>query len=114
LNFCVYISICIRAEIRNANQIPIETEKPSNSDQIFIVHGHDTASKLELARLIKIDFGHSAIILYEQANTGNTIIEKLERLSELAKWMVSFWRALNKVLNEMDSNTVGFPILDTK
>lgn len=65
----------------------IEAEKSLNSDKIFIVHGQDNESKLELARMIENDLGLDAIILHEQANRGNTIIEKLERLSELPSYV---------------------------
>jgi predicted nucleotide-binding protein len=48
-----------------------------NSKQVFIVHGHDSESKLELKRMIEKHFGLEAIILHEQSNKGNTIIESL-------------------------------------
>jgi predicted nucleotide-binding protein len=44
---------------------------------VFIVHGHDTSAKIELARLIE-RAGLEAIILHEQPNAGRTIIEKFE------------------------------------
>ena len=52
------------------------------NNQVFIVHGHDSKAKLELARLLEKDFKLIALILHEQSNKGNTIIEKLERVSE--------------------------------
>ena len=52
-----------------------------NMDEVFIVHGHDNESKLELARILDIDFGLKSIILHEQPNAGKTLIEKLERHS---------------------------------
>lgn len=48
-----------------------------DSKSIFIVHGHDKVSKLELARMID-KFGLKSIILDEQADMGRTIIEKFE------------------------------------
>jgi predicted nucleotide-binding protein len=52
--------------------------KEQNSRRIFVVHGHDTTLKNELARLLeKLDF--KPIILHEQPNRGQTIIEKLGR-----------------------------------
>lgn len=47
------------------------------SSKVFIVHGHDDVSKLELARLLD-KLGLEPIILHEQANRGRTLIEKLE------------------------------------
>ncbi|MCD8388504.1 MAG: nucleotide-binding protein [Bacteroidales bacterium] len=48
-----------------------------DSQRIFIVHGHDSALKQEVARTLE-HLGLKPIILHEQANRGNTIIEKFE------------------------------------
>jgi len=46
--------------------------------EVFIVHGHDEAAKTKVARLLdRLDF--VPIILHEQANQGQTIIEKFEK-----------------------------------
>lgn len=45
--------------------------------KVFIVHGRDELSKTEVARFAE-KLGFSAIILHEQANSGKTIIEKIE------------------------------------
>ncbi len=45
---------------------------------VFIVHGHDAATKLEVEDFVK-RIGLSPIILHKQANEGQTIIEKLEK-----------------------------------
>lgn len=61
--------------------------KHSESDvkdnkKVFVVHGHDNEAKQELARVLeKSDF--EAIILHEQPNAGKTIIEKIERFSNV-------------------------------
>jgi predicted nucleotide-binding protein len=48
------------------------------SNKVFVVHGHDSLAKTEVARTLeKIDL--EAIILHEQANEGKTVIEKFER-----------------------------------
>lgn len=49
----------------------------SASNKIFIVHGNDGESKLELSVLLK-DMGLEPIILHQQANKGKTVIEKFE------------------------------------
>ncbi|MGE8226151.1 MAG: TIR domain-containing protein [Stenotrophomonas sp.] len=49
----------------------------SDLTKVFIVHGRDDLSKTEAARFIE-RLGFSAIILHEQANSGKTIIEKIE------------------------------------
>jgi predicted nucleotide-binding protein len=45
--------------------------------KVFIVHGRDEFSKISTARYIE-KLGLNAIILHEQASSGNTIIEKIE------------------------------------
>lgn len=63
--------------------IPCEVKEDMNtvikcdSKRIFIVHGHDTALKETVARILeKLDL--TPIILHEQKNNGKTIIEKFE------------------------------------
>lgn len=53
-----------------------ESLAPS-SPRIFLVHGHDAATKLGVARFLE-RLGLEPIILHEQANEGKTIIEKFE------------------------------------
>jgi predicted nucleotide-binding protein len=50
---------------------------------VFIVHGHDHALKEAVARFL-IQIGLVPIILHEQANAGQTIIEKFESHSKRA------------------------------
>jgi predicted nucleotide-binding protein len=49
---------------------------------IFIVHGHDTGTEEEV-RLVIERLGLRAIILHEQADTGKTLIEKVERNADV-------------------------------
>lgn len=55
----------------------------SPSNEVFIVHGHDEAARETTARFIE-KLGLRPIILYEQANAGNTIIEKFEQHAKVA------------------------------
>ncbi|WP_448145375.1 TIR domain-containing protein [Pseudomonas silesiensis] len=48
-----------------------------NKRNVFIVHGRDNEAKLDVSRFIE-RLGLKAIILHEQANSGMTIIEKIE------------------------------------
>ncbi|TNI83270.1 hypothetical protein CF116_00495 [Aeromonas veronii] len=50
--------------------------------QVFIVHGHDGEAKERTARFIE-KLGFKAIILHEQASRGRTIIEKIEKYSNV-------------------------------
>lgn len=51
--------------------------------KVFIVHGHDGELKQAVARILEKQ-GIEAVILSEQANLGNTIIEKFERYSNVS------------------------------
>lgn len=72
---------------RSLNQ-PVITNKQmktseSISNKVFIVHGHDEAAKVTMARTLE-RAGFEAIILHEQANYGMTIIEKIEANTNVA------------------------------
>jgi len=59
---------------------PTDTPKPTASrdlSKVFIVHGRDDLAKTNAARFIE-RLGFEAIILHEQASSGQTIIEKIE------------------------------------
>lgn len=57
--------------------------------KIFIVHGHDESAKSEVARFIET-LGLKPIILHEQASSGNTIIEKIEKYSNVGFGIVLY------------------------
>jgi len=48
------------------------------SNRVFVVHGHDSLAKTDVARTLE-KLNLEAIVLHEQPNEGKTIIEKLER-----------------------------------
>jgi predicted nucleotide-binding protein len=51
---------------------------PSFGDKIFIVHGHDGDTKLQVAEFVERTTGERPVILHEQADSGRTVIEKFE------------------------------------
>jgi len=56
------------------------TERPASlgtGSKVFIVHGHDAAAKVEVARFCRQVTGVEPVILHEQASGGKTVIEKL-------------------------------------
>ena len=53
-----------------------------NTQQVFIVHGHDDLAKLEMSDFIE-GLGLQPIILHLQASSGRTIIEKIEHYSNV-------------------------------
>ena len=57
--------------------ISISINRPAmRTDSVFIVHGHDKATKEECARFVE-KLGLNAIILHEKPTSGRTIIEKI-------------------------------------
>lgn len=64
------------------NPLPLRNEESNMlqrtfGDEVFIVHGHDEAAKHAVARFVE-KFDIEPIILDEQANKGQTIIDKFE------------------------------------
>ena len=60
----------------------IERRSKPSTNKVFVVHGHDNAMKLDVARTLeKLDL--KPIILHEQPNRGRTIIEKLADHSDV-------------------------------
>jgi putative nucleotide-binding protein containing TIR-like domain len=68
--------------ISQLNNTPNTPQAPMDKSKVFIVHGHDDAAKEKVARFIE-KLGFEAIILHEQASSGNTIIEKIEEYSNV-------------------------------
>lgn len=60
-----------------------------NSNNVFIVHGHDEQTKESSARFVE-NLGLNAVILHEQPSEGKTIIEKLEKHTDAACAVILF------------------------
>lgn len=54
----------------------------SRSNRVFVVHGHDNEMKQAVARTVE-RLGLEAVILHEKPNRGQTLIEKIERYSDV-------------------------------
>lgn len=59
-----------------------ETTEVEKSNRVFVVHGHDNEMKQAVARTVE-HLGLEAVILHEKPNRGQTIIEKIERFSDV-------------------------------
>ena len=57
------------------------------TNDVFIVHGHDTALQQMVARTVE-KLGLKPIILSEQPNRGNTVIEKFEQHSTTSSFAI--------------------------
>ncbi|MDH5640562.1 MAG: nucleotide-binding protein [Nitrospira sp.] len=56
--------------------------EPMRGQQVFIVHGHDDATKKTVTTFIE-SLGLHAVVLHDQPNSGRTIIEKFEAHSNV-------------------------------
>ncbi|MBK0124533.1 nucleotide-binding protein [Pantoea sp. S61] len=61
----------------------------SNNKKVFVVHGHDSSAKFEMARFLE-KAGMEPVILHEQASSSNTIIEKIESNSDIGYAVVLY------------------------
>jgi len=59
----------------------------TNTNKVFIVHGHNETIKEKVARLLE-KLKLEPIILHEQTNNGNTIIEKFEQHSNSVNFAI--------------------------
>lgn len=75
--------------IANSQMKDVKQVKPFDEKKVFIVHGHDAEAKLEVARFIE-KLGLEPIILHEQVSDGLTIIEKIERYSNVGFGIVLY------------------------
>lgn len=57
--------------------------------KVFIVHGRDDLAKIETARFVE-QMGFEPIVLHEQASSGSTIIEKIEKYSNVGFGVVLY------------------------
>ncbi|PHY83422.1 hypothetical protein CS371_10175 [Serratia marcescens] len=72
------------AEHEEFESKPVESKSYESKlyDKVFIVHGHNEEIKLRTARFVE-KLGFTAVILHEQASRGKTIIEKIERYTDV-------------------------------
>lgn len=61
----------------NISNNTVEENEVVDNQKVFLVHGRDDGVKNEVARFIQT-MGLEPVILHEQANNGNTLIEKIE------------------------------------
>jgi len=83
--------------------IPYQTNERTFFNSGFIVHGHNNSVKFEVARFVEKELKRKAIILHEEANKGQTIIEKFENNSTV-DFAVALWTAddIGKAKTETD------------
>lgn len=62
--------------------VPHSMQISLSRPKIFLVHGHDTSARHELALVLE-RIGADAIVLHERPNAGQTVIEKIESNSDV-------------------------------
>jgi predicted nucleotide-binding protein len=72
--------------VRPTSQAPASRAKADSND-VFVVHGHNDAIKQAVARMLE-KCGLDPIILSEQPNEGRTVIEKFEHNAESAGFAI--------------------------
>lgn len=80
---------CLKSILGELELIPerIPGSSSANSNEVFIVHGHDRAAKSEVARFVE-KLGLKVTILDEQPGGGKTIIEKFEKYASNAGFAI--------------------------
>lgn len=95
--------LSVLESISETLNLRLDVDKSKNtilsSKKVFIVHGHAEAVNQEVARTIE-KLGLEAIILREQANTGQTIIEKFESYANKVRFAVILLTADDQTPNE--------------
>ncbi|KIL45170.1 TIR domain-containing protein [Jeotgalibacillus soli] len=76
-------------ELQTSKKENNKVENFIDRSKVFIVHGHDELAEGKVARFVE-KLGLEAIILHEQANRGQTIIEKIERYSNVGFGIVLY------------------------
>lgn len=69
--------------------------QPEQSKNVFIVHGHDTLLRTEVEMMIT-QLGYNPIVLFKEADKGQTIIEKLESKSSEVVFCIVLYTACDK------------------
>ena len=64
-------------------------DKNAISKNVFVVHGHDTAFKNDVSAFLR-KIGLSPVVLHEKASGGGTIIEKIEKYSDVGFGVVLY------------------------
>lgn len=69
--------------------VSIQNKLKMDKNKVFIVHGHDDGAVDKVARFVS-KLGFEAIILHEQSSSGDTIIEKIIRYSDVGFGIVLY------------------------
>ncbi|WP_404978918.1 TIR domain-containing protein [Caballeronia novacaledonica] len=72
----------LKTDLWNSPSPRVASGSPETGSSVFLVHGHNDALREMTARFME-KLGLEVVILSEKVNSGDTIIEKLERHSSV-------------------------------
>ena len=72
----------------SATEVDSVSQVVHRGTKLFIVHGHDSATKMAVADFLRKVTGDDPIILHEQPDSGRTTIEKFEEVASEAKFAI--------------------------
>lgn len=78
-----------KKKVLNSKNETMYTKVKKDKSKVFIVHGRDNETKQEVARFIE-KIGLEPVILHEQSNSGMTIIEKIEKYTDVGFGIVLY------------------------
>lgn len=79
----------LRPNSSNVTNNVLKENNMIDNKKVFLVHGRDGEAKSEVARFIQM-IGLEPIILHEQANNGSTLIEKIERNTDVGYGIILY------------------------
>ena len=94
--------ISMAQHIKQAQHMP-----EAESKDVFIVHGHNEEMKMAVSNVL-LKLGMNPVILHEQANGGQTIIEKFEKHGENACYAVVL------LSGDDEGHAKGKPVMETR
>ena len=82
-------------------------ETPVSKD-VFIIHGHDRLSLLELEKMLKEEFKLNPIVLKDKAGKSRTIIEKFEEQAEPASYAIGLFTSDDFIESDEEAKGVKY------
>ena len=59
------------------------------TNNVFIIHGHDKGTRLELKEMLETRFGLNPVIMMEQPGSSRTFIEKFEEIAKTCSYAIA-------------------------
>jgi len=99
-NLAPYLKDKVLSEVAAAT-VEVAGSTPFGSKDLFIIHGHGDAARLQLKTLLS-SFGLNPIVLAEMNDGGMTVIEKFEYYARLCSFAVALMTPDDQILGSKD------------